>query len=187
MWTGPTFQAYYQQIDRIVREKLDKEDSNYLLEVDFDEYLNFLVEEAKWEPLLWYESQMTVESFSIKSQRRDEFHNGRSYQVEEQRIRLRIPISSHTQRAEYFKFGPSTTWATQTEPEWKFENDVLIHEVESIEQGVQKGIEAIRFWLGNRNRDIEAGNKQLQDRIRPIWEAKRKRLEESQNATEMLL
>ena len=35
MWTGPTFQRYYQQIDRITREKLDKEDSEYLLKVDF--------------------------------------------------------------------------------------------------------------------------------------------------------
>jgi hypothetical protein len=52
MWTGPTFQTYYQNIHRIVGEKLDKEDSSYLLQVDFDEYLNFLVDEAKWEPLL---------------------------------------------------------------------------------------------------------------------------------------
>jgi len=60
MWTGPTFQADYQQIDRITRERLDKEDSNYLLQVDFDQYLDFLVDQAKWEPLLWDDSQMTV-------------------------------------------------------------------------------------------------------------------------------
>ena len=78
MWTGPTFQTYYQQIDRITRERLDKEDSNYLLEVDFDEYLNFLVDEAKWEPLLWEESQMTVETLSVKRQHSDAF-DGRTY------------------------------------------------------------------------------------------------------------
>ena len=72
MWTGPTFQTYYRNIHRIVGEKLDKEDSSYLLQVDFDEYLNFLVDEAKWEPLLWDESQMTVEPFVTKRQRRDE-------------------------------------------------------------------------------------------------------------------
>lgn len=187
MWIGPTFQSYYQQIDRIVRESLDKEDSEYLLQVDFGEYLNFLVGEAKWEPLSWDESQMTVEPFSIKKERRDEFRHGRTYQVEEQRMRLRIPISPHSRRSEYFKFGPSTTWAGQAEPEWKFEDDILIHEVEATEQGVQKGIEAVRFWLGNRNNDIEVGNKQLQDRIRPVWEAKRKRLEEKQSTTDTLL
>ena len=183
---GPTFQAYYQQIHRITHERLDKEDPNYLLEVDFDEYLNFLVDEAKWEPLLWDESQMTVESFFVKRQHRDAF-DGRTYQVEEQRIRLRIPISPHPQRSEYFKFGPSTTWATQAEPRWGFEGNVLVHEVEATEQGVQKGVEAVRFWLGNRNRDIEAGNKQLRDRIRPVWEAKRKQLEEKRGATDALL
>ena len=82
MWMGPTFQAYYQQIDRITRERLDKEDSDYLLQVDFDEYLNFLVDEAKWEPLSWDESQVTVEPFSTKRQRRDD-HYGQTYQVEE--------------------------------------------------------------------------------------------------------
>jgi hypothetical protein len=186
MWTGPTFGAYYQQIDRITRERLDQEDPNYLLEVGFDEYLNFLVDEAKWEPLLSDESQMTVEPFSVKRQHRDTF-DGRTYQVDEHRIRLRIPISPHPQRSEYFKYGPSTTWAYQPEPKWEFEDNVLVHEVEATEQGVQKGIEAVRFWLGNRNRDIEAGNKQLRDRIRSVWEAKRKQLEEKRGATNALL
>lgn len=185
MWTGPTFQSYYQQIDRITREKLDKEDSYYLLQVDFDEYLNFLVDEAKWEPLLWDESDKTVEPFSIKREGTDEFHDGRTYLVEEQRIRLRIPISPHSRKAEYFKFGPSMTRGA--EPKWRFEGDVLIHEVEATEQGVQKGIEEVRFWLGNRNNNIEAGNKQLRDRIRPVWEAKRKRLEEKRSTTEELV
>ncbi len=187
MLNGPTFQTYYQNIELILRDKLDKEDSNYLLQVDFDEYLNFLVDEAKWEPLLWDESQKTVESLSIKRQRRDEFYRSQTYQVEEQRIRLRIPISPHPQKGDYFKFGLSTMWLGHSEPKWEFEGDVLIHEVEATEQGVQKGIEAIRFWLGDRNKDIEAGNRRLQDRIRAVWEVKRKQLEEKQSTTEALL
>lgn len=185
MWTGPTLQTYYNNIHRIVGGNLDKEDSSYLLQVDFNEYLNFLVEQAKWEPLLWDESQMTVEPFTTKLQRRDEFHDGQTYQVEVQRFRLRIPISPHSQRADYFKFGPSKWWGA--EPEWRFEDDILIHEVEATEQAVQKGIEEVRFWLGNRNKEIEAGNKQLEDHIRPVWEAKRKRLEERQSNTDALL
>ncbi len=185
MWTGPTFQTYYIRIPDLAREKLDKEDSKYLLQVDFEEYLDFLVDEAKWDPLLWDESQKTVEPFSIKRQRRDEHFGNRTYQIEEQRIRLRIPISPHSQRDDYFEFGPSTTRGT--EPEWRFQDDILIHEVEATAQGVQKGIEDVRFWLGNRNKEIEAGNKQLKDRIRPIWEAKRKQLEEKKSTTEELL
>jgi len=185
MWAGPTFQIYYQRIADITREILDKEDSDYLLQVDFEEYLDLLVDKIKWEPLLWDESQMTVESFSIKRQGRDKYRRERTYQVEEQRIRLRIPISPHPQRDDYFKFGPSTTRGT--EPEWGFEGDILVHEVEATEQGVQKGIEEIRFWLGNRNIEIEAGNKLLQGQIRSVWEAKRKKLAEKQNTTEDLL
>ena len=84
MWTGPTFQRYYQQIDRITREKLDKEDSEYLLKVDFDEYLDFLgkingsIEEAQWQPLEWDETQMT----SGKSQSDAKRTGGRRYVFE---------------------------------------------------------------------------------------------------------
>ncbi len=186
MWDGPTYQAYYQRIGRLIRENLDEEEQDYLLTVDVNEYLDFLVEEAKWEPLLWDESQMTIERFSKKRQRRDEFGEGH-YQVDEEHFRLRIPISSHPQRGEYFKFGPSTTWASQSEPDWKFEGDVLIHEVEATEQAVQKGIEAVLFWLGNRNKDIESGNVQLRKHIKPVWEAKRKQLEEQRGAAGAVL
>lgn len=185
MWTGPTFQRYYQQIDRITREKLDKEDSEYLLKVDFDEYLDFLIEEAQWQPLEWDETQKTVEAFSAKRQRTDVF--GEPYEVEEQFLRLRIPISAHSQLADYFKFGPSTTWMGTREPEWKFGDGVLIHEVEATEQAVQQGVEAVRFWLGNRNKDIEAGNEEMRSVIRHVWETKRKQLEDSTAATNSLL
>jgi hypothetical protein len=184
MWPGPTYQSYYQQIGRIIREKLDKEDQDYLLQVDVNEYLDYLVEHAKWEPLLWDESQKTIERFSIKRQRRDEFGRG-YYQVDEERLRLRIPISSHTQRAEYFKFGPSTTRGS--EPDWAFEGDTLIHEVEATEKAVQRGIDDVGFWLGNRNKEIEGGNQQLRQHIKPVWEVKRKQLEEQRGATTALL
>ena len=186
MWNGPTFQAYYQQIDRITREKLDKEDSEYLLQVDFDEYLECLVAEARREPLEWDESQVTIEPFSVKLRRRDEVR-ARTYQVEERNLRLRIPISSHPQREEYFKLGPSTTWAFRNEPKWSFQDSLLVLEVEETEQAVEWGIGAVRFWLGNRNKDIEEGNKQLRDRIRPVWEAKRRQLEKQHGTTESLL
>jgi hypothetical protein len=186
MWTGPTYQSYYQQIGRIIREKLDKEDQDYLLHVDVSEYLDYLVEDSKWEPLLWDESQKTIERFSTKRQRHDELSR-RSYQVDEERLRLRIPISKHSQRGDYFKFGPSRTWVGQSEPDWKFEGDTLVHEVEATEQAVQKGIEAVRFWLGNRNKDIEGGNAQLKGSIKPVWEVKRKQLEEQRGTTAALL
>jgi len=185
MWNGPTFQTYYQNIHHIIAEKLNKEDSNYLLQVDVDEYLTFLVQEASWEPLLWDESQMTVEPFSAKVQRRSFSHDNETYQVEVQRLRFRIPISTHPQRSEYLKFGPSTWWGA--EPEWQFEGNVLIYEVDASENAVKDGLEKVRFWLGNRNKEIESGNAMLRDHIKPVWAAKRKQLEEAKNSTETLL
>ncbi len=121
---GPMFQSYYNHIGRIVRENLDKENSDYLLEVDFDEYLEYLIAYAGWEPLEWDETQVTVEPFSVKRQRRDEWRRAGTVQVEEQWLRFRIPISSHPQLSDYFKFSPSTVRGV--EPDWKFEPGVLI-------------------------------------------------------------
>ncbi|NQU96380.1 MAG: hypothetical protein HQ548_01880 [Chloroflexi bacterium] len=184
MWTGPSYQTYYLHIARIVRERLDKEDPDYLLQVDINEYLDYLVEEGKWEPLTWDESGKTVERFSIKRQRRGELGTG-TYQVDEERLRLRIPISKHPQRADYFKFQPSTRRGS--EPDWEFKNDTVILEVEATERAIERGIDDVRFWLGNRNNEIETGNKQLRDRIKPVWETKRKQLEETRGATTALL
>ncbi|MDP2725932.1 MAG: hypothetical protein Q8P59_00170, partial [Dehalococcoidia bacterium] len=182
MWKGTTFQAYYLQLENLVRVRLENEDAD-LLQVDFDEYLDFLESGFKWEPLEWDESGKTIKPFSIKRERRGVLD--RRIVVEEPWFRLRIPISPHPRRAEYFEFGPSTTRGA--EPEWKFEDNALILEVEATEQAVQEGIEAVRFWLGNRNKEIEEGNKHLRDRIRPVWQAKRQQLEDQNSATQSLL
>ena len=185
MWTGPTFQVYYSRIEELTRNLIDKEDSDYLLRVNVDEYLDHLVQELEWLPLEWFEAQKTIESFVVKRDRLD--HRGRTYQVEEQRFRLRIPVSAHPQIDDYFKFGPSTTWAGSAEPPWKVSNGVLIHEVEASEQAVETGLEAVRFWLGNRNKDIEAGNSELPGRVRSVWEAKRRQLEDQYGKTDEVL
>lgn len=183
MWSGPTFQMYYLRLEEMIRYKLSQEDPAYLLQVDFDEYLDYLVAEMKWEPLEWYEDQKTIEPFTVRVERRDSVFG--NYTVPEQRVRLRIPISPHPDRYAYFRYGPSTTRGP--EPHWKFEGDVLVHEVEATEGAVEKGLEDVRFWLDNRNKDIELGNANLRDRIRPVWESKRRQLEEQHSATQSLL
>ena len=185
MQAGPTFQTYYNHIGQIIRANLDKENSDYLLEVDFDEYLEYLIADARWEPLEWDETQVTVEPFSVKVQLRDEWRRGGTFQAEEQWLRFRIPISSHPQLTYYFKHSSSTFRGD--EPDWKFEPGILIYEVRATEQAVNKGIEPVQFSLGNRNRDIEEGNKQLHSRIRPVWEAQRKQLEEQHGITQAFL
>jgi hypothetical protein len=187
MESGPTFQAYYGQVERIVlSEILSKEDPSYLFQVDFDEYLDYLVSRVEWQPLEWDEGGKTIEAFTVQVERRHDFFE-HTYFVDQPRLRLRIPISPHPQRDLYFKHEPSTSWLGRGEPDWRFEGDLLIHEVEATEQALQKGIDDVRFWLGNRNKDIEEGNKTLRQRLRSVWEAKRKQLEEQHGATQSLL
>ena len=102
MWDGPTFQGYYIDVPRRTRAMLDKEDPEYLLHVDFDEYLAFLVEKCKWEPMEWDIDARTVEPYTETLTRRDHFD--RTYSDETHRIRIRVPISPHPQREDYFKF-----------------------------------------------------------------------------------
>ena len=49
MWSGPTFQSYYIAIPKLTRELLDKEEARYLLTVDFEDYLDYLESELKWD------------------------------------------------------------------------------------------------------------------------------------------
>jgi hypothetical protein len=184
MWHGPTYQWYYSQIESRLWDRLNRESSQYLVEVDPGDYLDYLVSELAWEPLEWYEDRKTVESFLLKRELRDEF-DGRTHVIDEPRFRLRIPISRHPQRAEYFRCGPSIIRGS--EPDWKFENDFLIHEVEATEQAVEKGLEAVRFWLGERNKAIELGNATLRERIGKVWGEKRKQLEQQHGEVQAVL
>ena len=52
---------------------------------------------------------------------------------------------------------------------------------------MDKRIEPVQFWLGNRNKDIEEGNKELPNRIRAVWQEKRRQLEEQRGMTQALL
>ena len=184
MWSGPTFQSYYIAIPKLTRELLDKEEARYLLTVDFEDYLDYLESELKWDTQEWYPDRMTAEQFVAKVPRRDRFGNGQ-ITVEVQCVRLRIPLAPHPQRKDYFKLGPFATWGSQ--PEFGFEGDILILEVEATEAAVQRGKEEVDFWLGNRNKDIESGNRELRDKIKNVWETRRQQLQEGFGATDDLL
>lgn len=186
MWNGPTFQAYYARINEVVWEFLNRQDVDYLLRVDFDEYLDYLVGEFEWEPLEWSEVQMTVDPIRKKAQRARNI-DGKSITVDEEGFRLRVPVSPHSHRDRYFEYGPPTTWTGTSEPAWRFEGDVLCVEVAQTKQAVEKATEDIRFWLGGRNAAIEVGNRTLRDRIRNVWVSKRKRLEEQESVTQAVL
>jgi hypothetical protein len=181
MWDRPTFQMYYQSLDRIVTELLDKESPDHLLRMDFDEYLNYLISRCEWQPLEWDESQMTIEPFTAPIERRDEWEPQRTYRMNVQKFRLRIPVSSHPQRDDYLKFLPSM-YELSGEPEWKFQANTLVLEVDATEAAVKRAVEQVNTWFGRRNKDIEDGNKTLAARIRPVWEARRRRLEEQNKA-----
>ena len=183
-WTGPTFQMYYLEIERRTWAVVNQERPDYLLQVGFDEYLEYLVAEASWKRLDWHEDQMTIEPISVKRRLPDRY-GGHAREVDTQLIRIRIPTSPHPRRDEYLRYGPSKTRGSQ--PAWRFEGDVLVLEVEATEQAVQGAVEDVRFWLGNRNEEIEAGNAKLRDRIHAVWEMKRRQVEEQRGAMQVLI
>jgi hypothetical protein len=186
MFDGPTFQMYYGEIGRIIRAELDKESPDYLRQVDFDEYLNHLVRHAEWQPLEWHENEMTIEAFTAREGQPDMFDRRRVHVADVKRFRLRIPITPHPQLQDYVKVLPSQMWLSG-EPEWQFDGETLIIETAAEEAAVKKALEEVRFWFGGRNRDIEIGNRTLRERIHPIWEGRRRKLEEQHGAAETVL
>ena len=183
MWSGPTFQSYYLHIPQEARARIDKEDPSFLLSVDFEEYLDYLESEFKWDTQDWDIGQITVEPYVSTEPRLG--RGGRQINTEEHRFRLRVPLGPHPQRHGYFVYGPSTTRGSQ--PKFGFDGDTLILDVEATEEAVQRGKEDVNFWLGNRNKDIEEGNKKLRAQIRGVWEIKRQQIEEGFGATDEVL
>jgi len=126
--------------------------------------------------MVWQSEQVTVEPFTTRVEGFDRAF-GQSYAREEQRIRIRVPVSPHPNRNEYLRYQPST-FRLNGEPEWKFEGDVLILEVEAAKAAVERGLESVEFWLGNRNKDIEQGNRDLKQKIAVTVERRKRALEE---------
>src|SRR5581483_4281285 len=141
-----------------------------------------------WQTLEWHEDEMTLDPFTAKKAGLD--LDGSRYVVEQDGFRLRIPLSPHPEMNRYFEFGPSTT-NLRGEPAWRVENDgvrpVLTIEVEATEKAVAEVKADLNFWLGGRNRDIENGNKELRERIRPVWQAKRAGLEQRHSVVQSTL
>lgn len=185
MWNGPTFQTYYSQIDALVRKMLDEESPEYLAQVDFNDYLEHLVRTLAWQRLEIDVGAMTAERITRRVTRRDDFSE-RTFNVDEPAIRLRFPCSAHPQRDEFLKYGPSTIWLSG-EPKWRFESGALVYDVDATEQAIQKAKEAVEFWIGGRNRDIETGNSQLGERARVVWKERRDRLVAHRGEADALL
>lgn len=186
MLNEPTFQDYYGQIDRIITEMLNKESAEYLLSVDFDQYLDYLVAQAEWVPLEWDESQKTIEKFSAKVTHGDRYFPSRTYTLDVPKFRLRIPTNTHPQLSDYLRLKPSIRLISG-EPGWSFQGNTLVIEVDATEQAVEEALKQVRFWFGGRNKDIQTGNSQLRDRIKPIWEGRRRQLETQHSAAQAVL
>lgn len=182
MFNSPTFQSYYLQVDRAVRDQLAKEKPEYLLQVDFEEFLTHLVEKYSWEEFELDEGGMTMEPF-IGRARINDF--GEIREVDRPRVRLRIPVSPHSQRREFLELKPSTQRGSG-EPAWTFQGNTLILECEGSEEAIKRSLDEARFWIGGRNNDVRSGNARLRQQIEPILRLKRQELQAHNGALKEL-
>ncbi|MGD1931363.1 MAG: hypothetical protein ACFB12_20880 [Leptolyngbyaceae cyanobacterium] len=173
MLNKPSFQTYYASLDRLVAAELEKERPDYLAQVEFEEYLDHLINRLAWETLEFDEGAMTMEPFIDKRTIND---FGRVIDVDQPRVRLRIPVSQHSQRRDFLEFMPSSV-RYSVEPDWRFEGSILVMEADANEKAVERALDEVRFWIGGRNNDVKTGNTQLRQRIEPLWRRKREEIE----------
>jgi len=179
----PSLQLYYLRIVDEMRRRLSHEDPEYLLNVDFDEYLDHALSEAEWQPLEYDVTQMTVEPFVAKT---SVVTSQGTFARDEPRFRLRIPVAPHPQRQDFLNFQPPTI-RSSGEPQWHFEGDWIVVETPQSEQAVARIIDDLDFWIGGRNREIEAGNARIQPELRRAWEERRRQVEAQHGATQAIL
>jgi hypothetical protein len=169
----PSFQSYYLNVERQAQAIIDREAIDYLLEVDYQEYLQHLIARIVWEPLTWDETTLSAEPLIARRKVRD---YGGYAEVDQSRLKIRIETSNHSTLSDYLRYQPSTRHSGG-EPAWIFEGSILAIEMDATERAVDDALKEIRFWLGGRNRDIEEGNASLPSRIGAVWKRKRDGLE----------
>lgn len=182
MFDRPTFQSYYLSVNRMISDRLNREAPEYLVKVDFEEFLAHLVEEHAWAELEWDEGAMSLEPF-VGKQPINDF--GHIIEVDRPRVRLRIPFQPHPQRREFLELMPSSQ-RSSGEPQWRFEGNTLVLEADAEEKAIERALDEMRFWLGGRNRDVQNGNATLRQIIEPIWRRKREELERHYGALKAL-
>ena len=183
MFGGPSFQTYYLSVDRLVADCFRKESPDYLLRVDFDEYLAHLIAELSWQEMTWDEGGMTMETYTKKERVND---YGRAIEVDHPQVRLRIPFQPHPQRRDFLRLMPSS-FRTSGEPEWQFVGDTLVIETGADPKAIERAIDEIRYWFGTRNADVRAGNEQLKQGVAAIWKRKREELERAHGTLQALV
>lgn len=173
MFNSPTFQDYYLRVPKMVSERLQKESPEYLVQVDFQQFLEHLVDEYMWDVLEWDESGLTIDPF-VGKQRITDY--GEVVEVDRPCVRLRLPFQPHPQRERFLELMPSSQ-RSSGEPDWRFEGNTLVFEAGADEQAIQRALDGVRFWIGGRNTDVRNGNAMLRQAIEPIWKRKREELE----------
>lgn len=182
MFNRPTFQGYYLGVYRMVWDQLSKEPPDYLVQVDFEEYLQHLIDRYAWETLDIDESAMTMETFIGKRKIND---YGQILEVDQPRIRLRIPFAPHPQLSDFLQLMPSSQ-RSSGEPNWKFRENTLVLECDADEDSVQRALDDMRFWIDGRNSDVREGNAHLRQTIEPVWRRKRQELEAHHSTLKVL-
>ncbi len=173
-------QAYFQLADRAAAELLDGESPDYLLAVDPDEYLDHLVERLAFQPLVVNWDQETVEPFKTRRSRPPralDWDRDRPVVEDVEMLRVRIPVEPNPDREQFFALQGSKGYL-EVEPDWRFDGDVLVVEVEATAQAVTQLRDKFRRYVEGRNDDIAKGNPTIKDRVGPVWRARRKSLEE---------
>lgn len=174
--------SYFSMADRSVGPMLDAENPDYLLRVDPEEYLDHLVAKLTFQPLVVLWDDMTVEQFKTRNRRpppRYAWDRDAPPYVEVEMFRVRIPVEPNPDRDQYFMLQASKGKIGWAEPDWRFEGDTLVMEVQATEEAITKLKDDFAFYTESRNEDIEKGNPTLRDKVGPVWRARRRQLEEN--------
>ena len=162
-------------------QDMDGRGRTYLSSVDVAEYVMFLSERFKRTSLHYNLSEMTVELFH-RNEPRD-----LGALVEVAKLRFRIPITKHQNRMDYFACEPNRQWVGNSEPDWLFDGDEMLVELDADESARRRVEEALEVWIDGRNLEIEAGNERLEVAIGPVVRSRRAQLEKEQATSDELL
>ncbi|MDO8618546.1 MAG: hypothetical protein Q7R49_01220 [Candidatus Daviesbacteria bacterium] len=176
--------SYYLKIESYIRSEIQSKDDNYILEVDEDEYAEFLYQEHSLEPILKDDSrEQTIEEISSWT---DEQGILGPYTKEHLGVKLEYPIQVNRTTDEVDRLQSSVLGSFYN---WELNEATGIYKtfLDQDPSAIKGALNSLETVLLNKNSQIESFNPQLREKIKTIIRERIEKVKQNKSNFEDLI
>jgi hypothetical protein len=183
LFNKPLISDFFRARFSSAKVEINQQKESYLVSVDFDEFINYLMGKFGIPPII-IDSGRETSLEKIRKTRNERNRWGEEVQMESLFVRINIPIVHNNMVRDIFKFLPSSFSLSM--PEITVEQEWISTETTASEQNVETLIKELLSEIETRNKDIEKGNQELKVKLTSFVQEKRRQLEEERELLESI-